>query len=119
MNGFVIENLINEQYDKFLLCLTFESIINYLNDIESSDEISGKSGKLIIDQLLVTGNGKNRFICCNFHDGKIDISSTKNANPSDNIKRESVRLLKEYSECCRYSILTEDERQCIEKGLIF
>lgn len=119
MNGFVIENLHDEKYNKLLLCLTFESIINYLDDIEKSSEIVGKTGSLIIDQLLATGNGKNRFICCDFHDGVIDIASTKNVTPSDSIRQESLRLLKENYDCCRFSILTSEERKNIEEGILF
>ena len=119
MNDFVIEPLNNEIYDKFLLCLTFESIVNYINDIENSPEIVGHSGKLIIDQLLVTGNGSNRFICCSYKKGKIDIDSTRTVCPSDAIKAISIRLLNDNSHRCKYSILTDYQRECIEKGIIF
>ncbi len=119
MNGFVIEKLNNDEYDLFLLCLSFESIVNYLNDIESSEQIVGKSGVLLIDQLLVTGNSDNRFISCKYISGKIDINSTTKVIPEERMKELSLRLLSENKGCYKNSILTSYERQCIDKGIIF
>ena len=61
MKEYTICKLKNREYDGFLLCLTFDSIISYLMTIESEDIISNSKGVLLIDQLLVTGNGSNRF----------------------------------------------------------
>ena len=119
MNGFVIRKLNNEKYDKILVCLTFESIVNYLNDIEESSEINGQSGLLLIDQLLVTGNGRNRFICCEFSNGVVNINSTHDTDPSESIRKESVKILKENMGLLRHSILTDEQRESIVAGHVF
>ena len=66
MNEFFIDKVKDYGYDRFLLCLTFEGIATYRLSIESSPLIRRQTGKLLIDQLLVTGNGQNRFISCEY-----------------------------------------------------
>lgn len=118
MNEFVIRKMNSCEYDKFLLCLTFESIINYLDDIESSPEIKGQSGMLLIDQLLVTGDCENRFICCVYKDGKIDVSSTRKVIPTDEYRRKSVEELQSKFDCLKFSILSDEQKERILEGKI-
>lgn len=49
--------------------------------------------KTIVYQLLITGNGANRFMSCKVSKGKIDFSTAKNVNPDDYYRRETVEWL--------------------------
>ena len=69
MNGYVIKRINKDGYDRFLIWLSFESLFDHLNSIEESLNASNASGRILIDQLFITGDGDNRFISCEFEDG--------------------------------------------------
>lgn len=119
MNGYTIKKVNNSSFNRFLICLTFESFVNNLVDIECSQEIKDYSGKVLIDQLLVTGNGRNRFVSCNVKNGKFDLS-TAHAVVAEKIFREmTIEYLFENEEYITYSILTEKQRELIKKKECF
>lgn len=119
MKEYSICELSGKEYDRFLLCLTFDSVMNYLGNIEEEPIISGSKGTIIIDQLLVAGNGRNRFIICPYNYGELDIESAKNVVPSEWCKKMSVDLLRENLESLHNSILTDRQRECIRQGIAF
>lgn len=104
-------------YNAFLLCLTFENILNYLDSIEKEMIIQQNNGSILIDQLLVTGNGINRFISCFFNHGKIDVSSAHIVVPEEHYRKLSVRLLQQNYSLLKNSILTNQQRDCIKQGI--
>ena len=65
MNTFIIKETNKDDYNRFLIWLSFENIIDHLNSIKEAPNMVNSSGKILIDQLFITGNGYNRFICCN------------------------------------------------------
>jgi len=47
----------------FVVCLSYESLFEYLNELQgviASNDIL--DGKMLVDQLLVSGNAANRFL---------------------------------------------------------
>lgn len=119
MKEYVIQQLNNKEYDIFLLCLTFESILSYIKHIEHEQLILKSKGILLVDQLLVTGNGKNRFLSCLFDHGRIDLSTVKTICPQEYYRRISIDLLKKNIELLHNSILTDRQRESIKKGIAF
>lgn len=119
MDFCIIEKVDLCGYNRFLLCLTFESIVNYLSEIESAPEMVTSSGKVLIDQLLVTGDGDNRFISCSFMNGKLDMSTAKIVIPDCRFRYISTKRLHDNYVYVEHSILTEHQRDCIKKGLSF
>ncbi len=119
MKEYVIYKLINKEFDGFLLCLSFDSIANYLENIEKEPMISNSKGVLLVDQLLVTGDGRNRFILCPFDNGKIDVNSIKNVHPSEDYRKLSVELLQKNFSFLHNSILTDQQKESIKKGVAF
>lgn len=119
MNSCLIEKIDFCGYDRFLLCLTFESIVNYLSEIESAPEMVTCSGKVLIDQLLVTGDGDNRFISCNFLNGKLDMATAQIVIPDGRFRSITTERLHENYIYVEHSILTEHQRECIKKGISF
>ena len=71
---------------------------------------------IIIDQLLTTGNNKNRFISCEYQKGKIKLFTAKNVDCSENIRKISSQVLKNNYELIENSILTKNQKQCIKEG---
>lgn len=119
MKEYAIQRLNDREYDSFLLCLTFESILNYIEHIEHEQLILKSKGVLLVDQLLVTGNGKNRFILCSFDHGKIDLSTVKTICPQKYYKKISIDLLQKNFELLHNSILTDKQREDIKHGILF
>ena len=112
----IIEKINDKEYDRYLLCLTFESIINYLPAIEESPDLIGYTGKMLIDQLLVAGNGINRFISCECKSGKIEL---KNVSPDASFKKRSSKILHDNYKYVENSILTVEQKQLVRLCEIF
>lgn len=119
MEHFLIEKVNTDGYNRYVICLTSESIFDYLSQIESSKEMATYSGKVLIDNLLVTGNADNRFISCSFHDGKLDKTTAKIVNPNNIFRVITNEKLQRYYNYVECSILTEHQKQCIRNGLVF
>ncbi len=108
-----------DNYDVFIVCLSFESILNYLEKISQEELIQKTKGNLLIDQLLTTGNGKNRFLLCEYDHGKILLDTAKNIIPEESYKEKTVKLLKKEEEILYNSILTDSEKEKIFKEEAF
>ena len=120
MKEYEICEVENKEYNGFLLCLTFENILSYLSQIESDPLISKlKYGTLLIDQLLTTGDGRNRYIRCPFVDGRLNVSAITIVNPNEYYRQLSLRLLRNNVDLLHDSILTEKQKDKIKKGIIF
>lgn len=119
MNEFVIHKVKKSGYDRFLLCLTFESIATYKSLVELSPLIMHQTGKILIDQLLVTGNGQNRFISCEYLNGILDFTTAQAVQANNCFKSISVKWLNTHYAYVENSILTEDQRRCIQKCIPF
>jgi hypothetical protein len=114
MKNYILNQLNTNQY--FLINLDYNSILNYLDEIESEYLIESNKGELIVDQLLVAGNGKNRFISCQFSYGKIELGSAKNIEGTYEYKRITTELLKRHHNDLKYSILTDSQLKMIQEG---
>ena len=102
----------------YLICMDYNSILNYIDEIENESLLESNAGELIIDQLLVAGNGKNRFITCQFYNGKIELGTAKNIEGTYDYKKITTELLKEYQNDLKYSILTDNQLRQIHEGHI-
>lgn len=94
----------------FVLCLNYDSILNYVNEIENQIVDKIRKGKIIVDQLFVTGNGKNRFIECEFVDGQVLLSTAKVIKPTDRYLSLSKEYLVQNRSILDKSILTSIEK---------
>lgn len=119
MKEYEICEATDNEYDVFLLCLTSESLISYLGNVEKDILLLHPSGHLLIDQLLITGNGQNRYLSCLYHNGKIDMTSFKNVFPNDYYRNLSLNLLQRNIDFLSNSILTDCQKERIKKGIVF
>ena len=119
MDEFVIHKVKTSNYDRFLLWLTFESITTYKSLIESSPLIMCQTGKILIDQLLVTGNSQNRFISCEYANGILDFTTAQVVHPDDYYKKITVKWLNSHYAYVEHSILTEAQRHYIRECIPF
>ena len=99
----------NSDFSFFVIGLSYSSILNYLDQLQNEDCIKKNSGKLLVDQLLATGNGQNRFLSCSYNFGKIDLLSAKNEMVSqkyNDITSDKLRLSKR----CLYNTVLSDQQ---------
>lgn len=119
MDEYIIIDASVEGYDRFVLCLTFESLLTYIKKIEKTLSEDAKVKRILFDQLLVTGNEPNRFMSCELSKGKIDFKSVAIVNPSEFYRKETVEWLHENYSYVENSILTAEQRQKIKNRIVF
>ena len=116
MKEYTLSTSCCKDYDGFLLCLSFESILNYLDSIKTEPLVKSSKGTLLIDQLLVSGNGRNRFFSCLFDHGEINLSTAQIVSPTDYYRKLATQLLQENFARLKYSILTNEQKENIRNG---
>jgi hypothetical protein len=114
MKEYVLRKIEDRKY--YLFCLSFDSILNYLSNLENEEEIKAGSGTLIIDQFLVVGDGENRFIVCDFSYGAIEISSAENFVRKAEFDTLALNILQDNFSLLESSILTKKQRELIMEG---
>lgn len=119
MNEYIILKANVEGYDRLVLCLSFESLLSYINKIEDALSLDKKEERILIDQLLITGNGTNRFMSCEFSNGKIDFKTAQIVNPDEYYRKETVDWLHDNYSYVENSILTDEQRQKIKNKVAF
>ena len=119
MNGYVIKRINKDGYDRFLIWLSFESLFDHLNSMEESLNASNASGRILIDQLFITGDGDNRFISCEFEDGKLNFQTVCVVRPADSLRKETVDWLHDHYSYVENSILTDAQRKKVRDRIAF
>lgn len=119
MDEYIIIKTNVEGYDRFVLCLSFESLWTYIKKIEDSLAENNTTERILFDQLLITGNGTNRFMSCDFSEGKLDFRTARTVKPADYFRKETVDWLCNNYYYVENSILTEEQRQKIKERIIF
>jgi hypothetical protein len=117
MKEYYIRKLHKSSYDCYLLCLSYDSILNYIDNLEKEVCFDLPKGAIIIDQLLVAGNGKNRFISCYFEHGKLNLTTAQNATPEDEYRYLAVEYLRNNIQVLENSILSESLQERILEGV--
>ena len=117
MKEYVIIKLNKIDLDVLLICLTHENIYQHLDEIQQEPEIQEGNGYLLLDQLLVTGNGENRFVLIPYHEGVLDFAKAKNIKAPMDIRQITVEVLNKNSSVIKNSILTRAQREKIEKKI--
>lgn len=116
MKKYILEKIYEDEYEYFVISLTYESILDYIEDIEKNLSMEKNKIIILIDQLLTTGNNKNRFISCEYQNGKIKLFTARNVNCSENIRKISSQVLKDNYDLIENSILTKYQKQRIKEG---
>ncbi len=113
MKDYILYGLNEKMYGVLLLCLSHENIFSFREEIEQEPLIKNGSGNILLDQLLVTGNGNNRFVIIPYDNGVIDFSKAHNATVSSKIRELSVELLNANVTSLQNTILTEIQQEMV------
>ena len=114
MEKYTLKKIDDNTY--FIISLTYESILDYLEELENELAIKENVKIVLIDQLLTTGNNKNRFISCEYQNGKIMLFTAKNVECKEDIRTISSQVLKDKHYLIEKSILTKYQKQRIKEG---
>ena len=119
MSEYIMLNTHVDGYDRLVLCLSFESLLSYVRKLEAVLAVETKEERILIDQLLITGNGTNRFMSCKFSNGRLDFQTAQIVTPAEFFRKETVEWLHDNYSYVENSILTEDQRQKIKDNVVF
>ncbi len=119
MNEYKIIKTNTEGYGRLVLCLTFENLLSYINKIEKALSETDTDEIILIDQLLVSSNGTNRFISCLFSKGKFDFRTAHTVSPEECYRKETIEFLHDNYCYVENSILTEAQRKKIRDKITF
>lgn len=108
-----------EDYSRMVICLSSESLLTYIDMIEQALAEDDLDGRVLIDQLLLTGNGTNRFMSVSFSHGKFDLKTAQVANPPEHYRKATAEWLHNNYCYAENSILTAEQKQKIKDNIAF
>ena len=114
---FKIYTLNADLYDCMVICLSYESIFSYIDALQKAISNNGvKDGTILIDQLLISGNGKNRFLTIKYSNGSFDLTSAQNIEADIKYRQITSCELKNNESLLENSILSNSQISLIKKG---
>lgn len=116
MKNYYIKYLHSYKYSVFVICLSCDSFLDYVESIEN--DIHFSDCLVIIDQLFITGNKDNRFIYCEFKQGKLLLNTAKRIDASERLKTVTYQYLKDNKELLINSSLTRRQIRLIMDGVV-
>lgn len=119
INYYKIYNLSSGSYDCFVICLSYESIFSYIDILQNELNSKGiHNGNILIDQLLIAGNGKNRFLSLKIKNGNFVYTSAKNVTVCHYYHQLTSSELKRNKTLLNNSILSLKQISMISRGCV-
>ena len=106
-------------YDCLVTCLSYESVFTFIDNLKNEFyDKKLQNGNILIDQLLITGNGKNRFLELNINDGDFVLTSAKNVNADHFYRQLTSSELKKNKSLLDHSILSSRQISMVLRGCV-
>ena len=118
MKDYILKHIDQDNIDYLVFGTSVESPFVYITEI-AKDIKADKVVKVLFDQLLQTGNSKNRFLMLELKDGTFELSSAICIDPkavSNEIKLHIADFLRHNPQVLKYSILLNEQKKIIEQG---
>lgn len=119
MKKYTIVETNAEDYKRLIICLSYESLVSYMEIIEQELTKENVEGTVLVDQLFLTGNDIDRFMSISFSHGKFDADTAAVADPPRCCREETVAWLHDNYQYVEYSILTAKQRQKVKDNIAF
>jgi len=95
----------------FVLCVGPDSFFNYLEELNDALKGIEDTVTVVLDQILVTGDGEQRFIETHLTNGKLLLKNLRTIEGTDFLRKISSKIcLQHWSSIVSCSILTADQR---------
>lgn len=117
MKEYVLSGINEKMYGVLLLCLSHENIFSFCEELQQEPIIKNGKGNILLDQLLVTGNGNNRFVIIPYDNGRIDFSKARNTSVPQKIREISVELLSMNVASLQNTVLTDLQQEMVRKKI--
>ena len=116
-NYYKLYNLSSSNYACLVVCLSYESIFSYIEELQAELEAKDiQKGAVLIDQLLISGNGKNRFLSIELENGKFSYTTAKNVDVEQYYHQLTSSELMRNQALLKNSILTPRQISMISRG---
>jgi hypothetical protein len=104
-------------YACLVVCLSYESMFSYIEELQAELGAKGiKKGEILIDQLLISGNGKNRFLSIEVENGYFLYTTAKNVIVDQYYHQLTSSELMRNQVLLENSILTPKQISMISRG---
>ena len=114
-----IYTLSSGKYDYLVICLSYESIFSYISALQNELRITGgENANVLIDQLLISGNGKNRFMSIVIENGDFVYASAENVEADQYYHQLTSSELMRNQELLNNSVLTPKQISMISRGCV-
>lgn len=118
-NYYKLYTLSSSNYACLVVCLSYESIFNYVEELQAELESKGiQEGQILIDQLLISGNGKNRFLSMKIENGNFVYTSAQNVDAEQHYHQLTSSELMRNQKLLENSILTPKQVSMISRGCV-
>jgi hypothetical protein len=119
VKDFEIINLQESKYAALVIMKTHMAPLQYMSEIAESLAHMKIKGLILIDELMHSGNNEDRFIVTNFNGDKFDRTSMAFAKieKRSEIRRISCEYLSKELDMIEYSILSNNQKEMICRGL--
>lgn len=119
INYYKIYNLSDSSFDCLIVCLSYESIFSYIDILQNELNSKGiHDGNILIDQLLITGNRKNRFLSIKIENSYFVYTSAKNLEVDYYYHQLTSSELKRNQLLLENSILSSKQISMISRGCV-
>ena len=118
MKEYILKHIDQDNIDYLVFGTSVESPFFCLTEI-TKDIKADKVVKVLFDQLLQTGNSKNRFLMLELKDGTFELNSAICIDPkavSNEIKLHIADFLRHNPQVLKYSILLNEQKKIIKQG---
>lgn len=118
MNKFYVKELIpNSNFNALLLLANSDAPLTPIGEIEKAVLKLG-NGRILIDQILHSGNTDERFISLDIVGGKVNPSTIHFyfVPKGNDIRDVSRKILRDYN-LIEFSILSSIQKRMLEKGI--
>lgn len=118
MRDFITFHLSSGEFDRFVLLLKSDNTANMLVKIESELSKNLVNGRVLVDQILCTGENGMRFVAGNFINGKFDVRSLEGVMPEKKFYEITNRFLNDNRSYIDAANLTDEEKEHIKTYII-
>ncbi|MED3821647.1 MULTISPECIES: type II toxin-antitoxin system RnlB family antitoxin [Priestia] len=118
MENILVEHLHDSPYFALLTTLSSNDPIDLIRNFELNSEFSC-SGKILIDNILHSGNNSDRFIEISCEEGKINYKSMNNVaiERKNHLRIKANETLRKYPSIINNSILNNSQKKLLLHGI--
>lgn len=119
INYYKIYSLSASNYSCLVVCLSYESVFSFIDMLQDELNDTGiHNGDILIDQLLITGNSKNRFLSITIENGNFLYTSAKNIEVDHYYHQLTSTELQGNQTILNSSILSPKQISMITRGCV-